>query len=144
VIDEVPSSDAGVLAAQLNRQAILMRMATGSCLFALTLLAACAAIPEGSGQNCDSAGPESLKPATLGLIRVGMTRAQVENILGKPDHSPVEGQDYYSTSGECELEQGIMGPCVLVIEYRAYPDPTSRRTRLTGRVTGCFWGGVGE
>jgi len=106
----------------------------------LTLLAACAVPPGATPVLCTSRGNEALKPSTFASIHLGMTRAQVERILGKEKYSPIDGQDYYSTEGECEVEPGIMGSCVFVIEYR----DVATSSRDTGRVTGCFWGGVGE
>ena len=118
-----------------------MRIAKEICYFAWALLVSCETPSERTGSACTSDGPESLKPASFSSIHVGMTRTQVERILGKPDHTPIDGQDYFGTPGECEVEPGYMGQCIFVIEYR---DDSKPRRRDTGRVTGCYWGGVGE
>ena len=90
---------------------------------------------------CESDGPLQLRPATFESIHVGMTRSQVKSILGRPDYSPGEGQDYYFTGGECEIVPGRTAGCGYVIEYRDYS-----KTPLmdTGRVMSCCWGGIGE
>jgi hypothetical protein len=93
------------------------------------------------GAHCELNGPAELRPATLATIRIGMTREQVREILGPPDYSPVDGQDYHSTPGECELETGRMAPCGYVIEYRDYSSATAENT---GRVVECRWGAIGE
>ena len=70
-----------------------------------------------------------------------MTRAQVERVLGREKYSPIDGQDYFSTEGDCEVEPGVMASCGYVIEYRDYADDL---VRDTGRVMSCDWGGIGE
>ena len=47
-------------------------------------------------------------------LKVGMPRAKVEEILGEPDYSPVEGQYYYSSNRK-NSKGVIIG---LVVEYR--------------------------
>ena len=105
----------------------------------LLVIAGCATPAAKLGALCDLRGPETLKPKTFNSIRIGMKRAQVEKILGREKYSPIDGQDYFSTGGDCEVEAGHMGYCGYVIEYRDYPDD-----RDTGRVTSCHWGGIGE
>lgn len=110
-------------------------------LLGVLVVAGCATPVTELGALCDLGKPESLKPKTFSSIRIGMTRAQVERILGKEKYSPIDGQDYFGTAGECEVEPGIMAACGYVIEYRDYSvDPA----RDTGRVMSCRWGGIGE
>ena len=118
-----------------------MRGAKTLCLVALVLMVGCATpVPE-TGAPCESDGPESLKPETFSSIHIGMTRAQVERVLGKQKYSPIDGQDYFSTPGRCEVDPEHMAPCGYVIEYRDFSkDPA----KDTGRVMSCSWGGVGE
>jgi len=112
---------------------------------ALAILIAVAAAGAASapkvGSLCESDGPLSLRPKSYDSIHIGMTRAQVEGILGSPDYSPIDGQDYFSTHGECEVAPGRTAGCGFVIEYRDY---SKSPLRDTGRVVECSWGGIGE
>jgi hypothetical protein len=118
-----------------------MRGTNGLLLVALLVIAGCATPAAELGALCELEGPESLKPKTFGSIRIGMTRAQVERVLGREKYSPIDGQDYFSTAGDCEVEPGVMASCGYVIEYRDY---SKEPVRDTGRVMSCSWGGIGE
>lgn len=119
-----------------------MRHAKGLTLVTLSLLCCCLAQSSGTvGPICADDGPRHLRPKTINSIRIGMTRARVEAILGEPDYSPVDGQYYFSTPGDCEMVPGVAAGCGYIIDYRDFSkDPV----RDTGRVTGCSWGGIGE
>jgi hypothetical protein len=93
------------------------------------------------GSVCESDGPLSLRPKSYDSIRIGMTRAKVEGILGSPDYSPIDGQDYSSTDGECEVAPGRTAGCGYIIEYRDY---SKTPLKDTGRVVECSWGAIGE
>lgn len=90
---------------------------------------------------CESNGPSKLRPPSYDAIRIGMTRERVQRILGSPDYSPVEGLDYYSTGGDCEIEPGRSTSCGFVISYR---DDSKDPPRDTGRIVECSWGAIGE
>ena len=117
-----------------------MRASLPLSFVATLLLTACVGPSAETKGDCVPEKPESLAPNVLSSIHIGMTRAQVEALLGKPGYSPTDGQDYYGIGGECKGETERFIPCTLVIEYR----DTSDRPKDTGRVTGCFWGWVGE
>jgi hypothetical protein len=74
-------------------------------------------------------------------LKVGMPRAKVEEVLGEPDYSPVEGQYYYSSDRE-NSKGVILG---LVVEYRR----TEYRggdihTAITGRLESFRLMAIGE
>jgi hypothetical protein len=85
-------------------------------LLALALLAA---IPARAGADLEAASQsyqstrayESLAHLT-DLISIGTPRARVEELLGDPDYSPVDGQVYYSSN-----DGGASAPG-LIIDYR--------------------------
>uniref|UniRef100_UPI0040559D69 hypothetical protein n=1 Tax=Candidatus Electronema sp. TaxID=2698783 RepID=UPI0040559D69 len=49
-------------------------------------------------------------------LRKGMPQAEVEGLLGGPDYSPIEGQQYYASRRD-EAEQSGPPP-TLVVDYR--------------------------
>lgn len=72
-------------------------------------------------------------------LRTGMNRAEVENLLGEPDYSPIEGQYYYSSDGEDESdpERGPVSVGV-VVDYRDETGALSKKLQT-------FWlGPIGE
>jgi hypothetical protein len=90
--------------------------------------------------RCDVNGPAQLMPASVKRVRLGMSKAEVERILGKADYSPIEGQYYFSTGGECPLEDANRkAPCGVIADFRRCSDPV-----LTGSLQSCTWGGIGE
>ena len=71
----------------------------------------------------------------------GMSRSEVESLLGEADYSPIEGQYYYSSdrreavgSGK-ELRYITVG---LVVEYR------DEQGELTGQLQSFWLGRIGE
>ena len=74
-------------------------------------------------------------------LKVGMPRARVEEVLGEPDYSPVEGQYYYSS--DRKNSKGVT--IGLVVEYRK----TEYRggdihTVITGRLESFILMPIGE
>ncbi|WP_417913425.1 hypothetical protein [Candidatus Electronema sp. TJ] len=63
-------------------------------------------------QRKDSA---SLEIIHLNLHR-GMPQAEVEGLLGEPDYSPIEGQQYYASRWDGTKQSGP--PPTLVVDYR--------------------------
>ncbi|WP_420208957.1 hypothetical protein [Candidatus Electronema sp. JC] len=49
-------------------------------------------------------------------LRRGMPQAEVEGLLGEPDYSPIEGQQYYASRREGAEQSGP--PPTLVVDYR--------------------------
>lgn len=83
---------------------------------------------------------QSLKLLTRRL-KIGMPRSKVEELLGEPDYSPVDGQYYYG-SNRTNSKGVIMG---LVVEYRK----TSYRadgihTIITGKLESFVLMPIGE
>jgi hypothetical protein len=90
--------------------------------------------------GCEMNGPARLVPAAVKRIRLGMSKRELERLLGEADYSPIEGQYYYSTGGECPLEGANRNaPCGVVADFRRAPD-----YQLTGSVRSCTWGAIGE
>ncbi len=79
-------------------------------------------------------------------LRKGMARSKMEELLGEPDYSPVEGQEYYSsdrreTAGsgkEKEQVKQIDMPVGLIVDYR------DEQGELTGQVQTFRLGRIGE
>lgn len=87
---------------------------------------------EVSVAGCRIEGPADSVPDAVGELRLGMSKAEVERHLGPADYSPVEGQYYFSTGGDCPLDdEGREASCGVVAEFR--PDLAS-----------CWWGAIGE
>lgn len=85
---------------------------------------------------CEIHGPADRAPATIHRLQAGMSRAEVEKILGEHDYSPARGQFYFATGGGCELEPGRIAPCGYVLDFSGAA-PTST-------LVSCWWGAVGE
>lgn len=79
-----------------------------------------------------------------GHLRKGMVRSKVEELLGKADYSPIEGQEYYSSdrwerAGNVkeQIRQRNM-PVGLVVDYR------DEQGELSGRLQSFWLGRIGE
>jgi hypothetical protein len=84
----------------------------------------------------ESGAIESLMVLLVPLKR-GMSIAEVENLVGKPTYSPVDGQHYYATDaykriGEREIPLG------LILDFR------NDRNAPTGKLESIFFGPIGE
>ena len=102
----------------------------------LVQASACACSLKVQKRFCKMEVPPDRVPATSKQIRSGMSRADVEEILGKSNYSPMQGQHYYSTGGVCEVAPGRSVPCGYVLEYEG--------DDLDARLDSCWWGGVAE
>jgi hypothetical protein len=69
-----------------------------------------------------------------------MTQAEVEQLLGPPDYSPIEGQYYYALSDR-KTEEGT--PVGLIIEYRRINFRTGE-TVGSGKLESLTLGPIGE
>ncbi|PPE69939.1 hypothetical protein IS481_00325 [Caldimonas thermodepolymerans] len=91
---------------------------------------------------CDVMGPEDLMPPAARRVRTGMTRAQLDALLGPPAYSPVEGQYYYSTGGDCPVEgRDREASCGLVADFNDYGGDEAV---LKATLQSCWWGAIGE
>jgi hypothetical protein len=72
----------------------------------------------------------------------GMKRTKVENLLGKPDYSPIDGQYYYASDREGYPESAtanpIKVPVGLVVDYR------NQLGELTDELQTFWLGPIGE
>jgi hypothetical protein len=74
-----------------------------------------------------------------------MTKVELERVLGEADYSPVDGQFYFSTGGDCPLEDaGRDAPCGVVADFRRSTNEATAETVLTDSLQSCWWGGIGE
>lgn len=121
-----------------------MRRLPERCRIWVTLLAVICAGASCSSRvasTCETDSPSALMPKSFDSIRIGMTKAEAEAILGPPDYSPIDGQYYFSTGGDCEVAPDRMASCGFIIEYR---DHSKSPGEDTGRIVECRWGGIGE
>lgn len=102
--------------------------------------------PRGSG--CRIEGPSGLLPKAVTRIRIGMSKADLEGILGAPDYSPAEGLYYFSTGGDCPVgETTRLVSCGVVAEFRgAYSDETGEQGEQgeQDKLQSCWWGAIAE
>ena len=106
-------------------------------------LVGCAAsrLEEAAAEYRGTRDHDSLK-YLAGQMHKGMPRAEVERLLGPPDYSPTDGQDYYSSDKRARIEQDegldLEITLGLVVDYR---DP---RGRVTEQLQGLRFGPIGE
>lgn len=108
---------------------------------------ACASGISATSGDCRIDGPLDLAPPRLGRLHHGMTKRQVDRIIGAPTYSPTAGQFYYPAGGDCPLDdpEGMSAPCGLVADYRlinANDSPPS--ITVTGKLEQCWWGAIAE
>jgi hypothetical protein len=111
----------------------------------LTLLALCFAGCHANTKpvGCSIEGPAHLIPEKVRRIQLGMSKAALEHLLGEADYSPSEGQFYFSTGGDCPLEDtDRLAACGIVAEFRDYRNGSD--AVLTESLQSCRWGGIGE
>lgn len=79
-------------------------------------------------------------PHELREVRIGMSKLAVERVLGEADYSPAPGLFYFSTGGDCPLDDmGREASCGVVAEFHV--EPTSG---INGTLHSCTWGAIGE
>ena len=120
---------------------------------ALTAFAISDALSEDSKEevHCEIWSPANPPPDAIKQIRLGMSYLEVVELLGEPDYSPIVGQYYHSTGGNCTTDGGPDAPCGFVLEYRTIDYGSSDGISVTlpdnvedYRLQGCSWGGIGE
>lgn len=93
--------------------------------------------------GCDIQGPEHLIPDQAKRIRLGMSQTELASLLGEPDYSPIDGLYYFSTGGDCPLDDnGRLAPCGVVADFRN--DAEGRDPVLKNSLQSCWWGAIGE
>jgi hypothetical protein len=119
-------------------------------LAAVSILSGCGhqaqVSPSTAGRLCEVDGPGELLPPTFARIRLGMSRLEVERVLGPPDYSPSPGQFYFSTGGNCLVSDSPRweAPCGYVVDFHRYrPGPDGEST-VADTVQSCSWGGIAE
>ena len=92
--------------------------------------------------GCRIEGPSQLLPESVTRIRIGMSKADLESILGAADYSPAEGLYYFSTGGDCPVgETTRIVSCGVVAEFRGvHSDDKGEQ----GRLHSCWWGAIAE
>lgn len=100
---------------------------------------ACQTTP--SAEGCRIEGPSERTPQQVKQVRLGMSPKALEALLGPADYSPTDGVFYFSTGGECPLEEGErVAPCGLVAGFRDY----HHEGAFTDTLQSCWWGAIGE
>lgn len=98
--------------------------------------------------GCRIEGPSQLLPESVPRIRIGMSKADLESILGAPDYSPAEGLYYFSMGGDCPVgETTRLVSCGVVAEFRgAYSDETGEQGEQgeQDKLQSCWWGAIAE
>jgi hypothetical protein len=71
-----------------------------------------------------------------------MSKAELEAVLGQADYSPADGLYYFSTGGDCPLDDGQRtASCGVVADFRT---TGSTEPELTDTLQSCTWGAIGE
>lgn len=92
--------------------------------------------------GCAIDGPTQLMPSQLERIFLGMSKADLEAVLGPADYAPAEGLYYFSTGGDCRLDdEQRTASCGVIADFRR-PDRTEQE--LTDVLQSCRWGAIGE
>lgn len=93
-------------------------------------------------RGCYLDGPSELMPDEVRQIHIGMTWPELTKLLGEENYSPIDGQYYFSTGGDCPLDDTEhLGGCGVVAEFRDY---SVEPLKVTDRLKACSWGGIGE
>jgi hypothetical protein len=120
---------------------VAVRVVRAASFSVLLIVCVTACHPQTDVPGCEISGPEVLLPERVKQVRLGMTKNELEDVLGQADYSPVEGQYYFSTGGNCPLDEGDrVASCGVVAEFRDY----SNDGVLTGSLQTCRWGAIGE
>ena len=93
-------------------------------------------IEQASAKFKESGAIESLMVLLASLER-GMSISEVENLVGKPTYSPVDGQHYYATDAYKRIDKREI-PLGLILDFR------DDRNALTGKLESIFFGPIGE
>ena len=103
----------------------------------IPLLLACQ--PKTAEGGCTLHAPIDAMPEHVKRVHLGMTRAELEEGMGGPaDYSPADGLYYFSTGGDCPLDEGERSAsCGVVAEFRDDEN-------LTTTLRSCRWGAIGE
>jgi len=92
--------------------------------------------------GCTIHGPSQLMPSDLKRVYLGMSKADLEAVLGQADYAPAVGVYYYSTGGDCPLDNDHRSSSCGVVADFSKPDSTE--PELTDVLQSCSWGAVGE
>lgn len=76
----------------------------------------------------------------VGRLRLGLTQAEVERLLGKPDYSPIDGLYYYAAADRRTPEGTTVG---LIVEYRRL-NVRSGEEIVSGRLESFTLGPIAE
>lgn len=93
-------------------------------------------IEQASAEFKESGAIESLM-VLLASLKLGMSISEVENLVGKPTYSPVDGQNYYATDAYKRIGEHEV-PLGLILDFR------NDRNAPTGKLESIFFGPIGE
>lgn len=93
-------------------------------------------------QGCVVDGPETLAPLQLAKIHLGMSKRELQTVLGEPDYSPSEGLFYFSTGKDCPLgDENRVAACGVIASFRTLSGSV---LKITDTLQSCSWGAIGE
>jgi len=114
-----------------------------ACLLVFLVLLSCQAERSGAAE-LGRAFRQQHEYETLqklaGYLRLGMSKAEVERLLGPPDYSPTEGQYYYHTADRVTPEGTPVG---LIVDYRRTNVRTGEEI-FSGKLESLWLGPIGE
>ena len=113
------------------------------CLITLSILSSCQPAvpgPAEAGRAFRQQHDYENLQKLLGRLRLGMSKSEVELLLGQPDYSPIEGQYYYHTSDRVTPEGTPIG---LVVDYRRTNVRTGEEIQ-SGKLESLWLGPIGE
>lgn len=99
--------------------------------------ASCQPLPDASPGDCLIEGPLHLAPRKLNQLHLGLSKSSVDRIMGAPTQSPMAGQYYYPTGGQCPLgapAAQLTAQCGLVADFLVQ-DADDKLER-------CWWGAI--
>jgi len=111
-------------------------------MFALLALGLTGGHAKAEPAGCRIEGPDHLVPEKVKRVRLGMSKGELENVLGEADYSPAAGLFYFSTGGDCPLgDTDRLVSCGVVAEFL---DHDGSEAVLTESLQSCWWGGIAE
>ena len=94
---------------------------------------------------CLIEGPLHLVPRQLDQLHLGLSKSAVDRIMGAPSQSPMAGQYYYPTGGQCPLgapAAQLSAPCGLVADFVVQDADDPSQMVETGKLDRCWWGAI--
>jgi hypothetical protein len=99
-------------------------------------------ISNAHSEACELNGPPAQAPAAVKKLRLGISKFDLEAALGQADYSPIDGQYYFTTGGDCFVEgSDHRAPCGVVADFRK---DEGSDFKVTQSMQSCWWGAIAE